>query len=88
MENSMKVRVLSFAYNFGTIAVAGLATFFASDQFAGFVHQYLGATTTAGVVVMLLIQELVKYLRNKSVIAKSNRGGAALARSEEPVVLI
>jgi hypothetical protein len=70
MENSLKVRVLSFAYNFGSILVAGLATVISSQEFSALVKEYAG-TATMGTIALLLVQEVVKFMRNKQVIANA-----------------
>ena len=68
MENSLKVRALSFMYNFGTILVAGLATVLSSAEFSALIKEYAG-TATMGTIALLLVQEVVKFMRNKHVIA-------------------
>jgi len=70
MENSLKVRALSFMYNFGTILVAGLATVLSSAEFSALVKEYAG-TATMGTIALLLVQEVVKFMRNKQVIASA-----------------
>lgn len=72
MQNPLILRLKSFGYNLLSAVVVALLGFFSSPEFATLITQNFGDTVLS-TVLLLLVPELVKYIRNAFVIAKANK---------------
>lgn len=70
----IKIRVLSFAYQFGTTVALLVVGYVSSPDFAALVQEHFG--TIAASLVSLLIPELVKHLRNVRVLGEWRLGAS------------
>ena len=81
MSPLLKARVLSFLYSAGTLFLLAIIGVFVSDDFKQLVANYTGSGFFGSIVSLLLV-EVVKHLRNLSVL--KNVGG----KSEKEFILI
>lgn len=69
----VKIRVLSFLYNLCTAIIGVLLVYLMSPEFSALVHEHFGAVI--GSIVMLVIPEVVKHIRNVRVVSSWQRVG-------------
>lgn len=68
----IKVRVISFAYSALAFFISIFASALASDDFRALVTAHLG-TSIGGVVGLLLLDAVIKHLRNLKVLSDAEK---------------
>jgi hypothetical protein len=70
VQKLWNTRIKSFLLSLGSLLLTGLVGVLVSDDFKNLVQEYAGSSVT-GTIVMLLLSEGIKHLRNKIVIGKA-----------------
>lgn len=83
MQKKWKVRIISTVIGVGTVIAVTILNLLVSPEISGIVTSKLGPT--AGVIVMLLLTEVVKYLKNEYSLGKAKKVGGD---GEEDVIFI